>query len=551
MAYYIVAAGPNLYSMSVNGVATPLTLPAGITIDQTRRPRMAILGRNVIVVNGVTRSVLVRPDNTCYPLMLAAPSGAPVLAPGAAGGYSGNVQGKYTFIVVDKDTGALILESDFSPASAASGPMTSKLISGSGINWSSDSIVTARRMYRTTTGPGSTYFKWIDVEGNTTAGTLVNDDMPDSALGLVAAPTDLGMGPGGTPGSFMTIVCQWKNRLWGVGDTDIDTLRFTADSKAYAWPETYGFSIAPAGGDQYGVTGLAPRRDELGVGKRNYLYKIIGAGSGSAPLFDFQVIKVKEGAGAGIWAPDSVVIINDMAYYLGEFGVNRWGPNGVDSMVDGKVRKWFTTDNYFNRSEFPNAFGKYNARYHTYELHLASAGQTQIDRWVSLDITTGGWYGPHKTDKMVPTIGKSYINAGGLEFPIIGAADGYIYVQNQPGYYFDDDTPIAIDWESKYHDGRTPMVEKLFRELSVASKGWGTFGNIVARARAGTLQADGRFTIQRENVMPIDGRNDKQTLDGVGQGRYAQIAFIGTSQVDQGCEIYGYEVPFFEIGVRQ
>src|SRR3990167_1977304 len=224
MAFSIVAAGGTLYKVTTAGVATALTLPTDATLTTTRRARTVLMGKNIVLVNGATRSLLIDPEFNVKPLILNPPTSAPILAAGAAGNYTGVVRCKYTYIIKDTETGALLAESAFSPISNEA-TITADLIAVTGIQVSPDAAVTHRRLYRTATGPGSVYFHWLDLDGITL--TAVHDDASDSAISLVAAPTDLGSAPGAAPGTFMTVIASWKDRLWGVGDQAVDTLVYT------------------------------------------------------------------------------------------------------------------------------------------------------------------------------------------------------------------------------------------------------------------------------------------------------------------------------------
>lgn len=533
MPYSIVVAGGNLYSMNTAGVATQLTLPAGVTIDATRPARMAVLGRAVVVVNAPSRSIWVDPKNVVRPLMLRPPSGAPVLAAGNSGGYSGNVVACYTNIVRDPDSLALLMESDFSPISAPSGALVSKLIAASGIQAALDAAATGRRLYRSTTGPGSVFFPWIDLDGNSTFS--IADDLSDAGLGLFAAPTELGSAPGMIDGTRMSIIVEWKGRLWGVGDVDVDELRFSGDGEIYAWSEDYSLPVQPIGADTFGITGLIRRRDELGVCKRNVIWKVTGSGPDN-----FAMLRVIEGKGC--YAPDSIVVIRDIGYFLGEDGVYTWGPTGVDCISDDKVRGWFATDNYFSRAQFPNAFAKYNARYHSYELHLATAGSSDIDRWVSYDIARKEWFGPHLTAAFTPSYASSFIDANNLTVPLIGTSNGFIMEQNQAAFN-DDGQVIAINWIGKSHAADAPDDTKIFNDLSLLSK---------TQAGAGALAigiAIGAYDVAVSKTFTADLRKSRQRFSNVGPGRNVRLEFTENT-LNQGVELHGYEIPFGLLGRR-
>lgn len=542
MAYNIVAAGGSLYLMTTAGVGSALSLPTGVTLSSSRAARMSVLGRNVAIVNGPNRSLVVDALGVVRPMQLTPPSSPVALTSANAGGLSGSFRVKYTYIVKDSN-GAILAESAFSPESASSGTITSKLLQCATIGISPDSAVTHRRLYRTTTGPGTTYYHWLDVDGNTV--TSAADDLADSALTLTAAPTELGVGPGALLGTYMTVCVEWKGRLWAVGDIDIDTLRYSGNGLYYGWPSTYGLSIAPIGNDQFGITGLLPRRDELGVGRRDHLWRVIHNGENADGTPNFDVKRAYKGKGP--YSADSCLVVDDIAYFLSQDGVYAWGPEGVECISNGKVRKWFASDTYFNRALYSSAFAKYNSTYHGYELHLAAAGSSNIDRWVFYDIAGKKWFGPHKTDEFTPSAAGVIVDSNALHIPCIGSSNGYVYLTNQAGFA-DGSTAISMSVLSKLHDGNTPDIEKLFKTLSLQNKRQTTAGNFRVKVYFVKDDSDLDALTLAKNFL-TDMRKNRQLTSNLGHGRMVQLEFTEDT-VSLGCELYGYELPFHELGQR-
>lgn len=534
MAFYIAVAGGSLYRIDTSGTATALSLPSGVTIDSARPARMAALNRKVVVVNAPNRSVWIDAKGNVRPLGLAAPVSAPVLAGTGSGTLSGTFKARYSYVVLDSDSLQLLQESPMSPLSAAE-TISSEYLQASGLQLSPDTI-TARRLYRTVTGGSATVFPWVDLNGNTAIS--IADDLSDANLSLTAAPDELGQAPGMQIGSRMTLIVEWKGYLWGVGDQDPDVLRRSAYGLIYAWPAAGTYDIQPVKYDQYGITGLLPRRDEFGIGKRNIVWKVVG----SSPD-NFEFVKVRDSKGRGPYAPDSVVVIDDVAYYLGGDGVYTWGAEGITSISDEKVRNWFASDTYFNRAQYPNAFGKYNSKYHGYELHLAAAGSSNIDRWVFYDIARKTWWGPHKTDAFTPTAAGEIIDTNGVIIPVIGSSAGHIWQQNQSGFIEGTDD-IALDLITAFHNNGTPDIEKLWGRLSLHSKIEAAAGNLTIAVKTGGLNAASTYSLSP------DLRNGREKFRVLGNGRLLNLQMTETT-ASQGCELYGYEVdPVHELGRR-
>lgn len=528
MPFYLAQAGSSLYKVSRAGVGAALTPPTGVTFDTARRPRGAVLGRMVAWVHAPNRSLWVDEADHVWPLSLKSPSTAMALAAGAATGLTGSYKATVTFLVKD-DYGNVLQESTFGPLSADSAALANQDLAYSDIPVSPDAHVNARRIYRTASGPGDQYFSCFDIDDNTT--TSWADAATDEAISLNVAPTDLGA----APANRFTLVASWKDRLWATIGEYPDYAYFSALRKPYAWPATNSFEIGPVGSDLYGVTGFIPRRDELGICRRNVLWKVVGDGPAN-----FTRIKVVEGVGC--MAPDSIVVIRDVGYFLGEDGVYTWGPEGVLSISRDTVHPWFATDTYFNRAKFSDAIGFWNPRDDTYTLLLAAVGSSVLDRFVTYDTRRKVWLGPHKTGASGTLTAAALLeDTNDLFMPVLGFSNGYIRKLNQTGFS-DDGAAIDFDVYSKFHSGEDPDLTHYWGELSVLTK-VETGGTLTITPTVGRLNASPGAAISH------DLTTGRQRLRRMGVGPLCRLRF--QQAVDaQGVTLYGYEVPFHELGRR-
>ena len=531
MGFYLAQAGAALYKVSASdGVATTLSLYSGVALDTTLRPRGAILGRMIAWVNSPNRSLWVDEANHVWPLVLSVPTSAPALAAGGGTGLTGAYRAKVTFLVKD-DFGNILLESDFSPLSSASAALANNDLTYSNLPVSPDSIVNARRIYRTVSGPGTTYFLAFDVEDNVT--TTISNGNSDESIALNVAPTDLGP----APSNRIELIAAWKDRLWAKILEYPDYVYFSGLRKPYAWPAANSYEIGPVGSDLHGVTGVIPRRDELGICRRDVLWKIIGDGPSN-----FTRIKVAEGVGC--MAPDSIVVIRDTGHWLGEDGVYTWGPEGALCISRDTVHPWFTTDTYFNRAMFSQAVGLYNPRDDTYMLFLAAVGSTALDRWVSYDTRRKVWLGPHYADFKVvgiPTCAALLEDTNDLAMPSIGFSDGRIRKINQSGFS-DDGAAIAFDVIGKFHSGEDPDLTHFWGELSMLTK-VEAGGTLTITPTVGRLNAAAGAAISHTLTT------GRQRLRRLGVGPLCSLRFQESTNA-QGVTIYGYEIPFHELGRR-
>jgi hypothetical protein len=522
MPFTVLQGGTSLQIMDTAGTLTTLTLPTGVVIDSSKRMRAAVSGRYVVIVNSPTRPISIDPEGVVRVLCPRTPRTRITLSGVTTGALSGTYLAKQSFRVLDVD-GNVIAETPLGPTTTAV-TISTKLLRASDLDISDDTI-SGSRIYRTTTN-GSVYLPWIDLDGNTQ--TSIEDDLSDALLTTLAAPTL------GEPPNELTIIADYKSRLWGVASTDIDTIRFTDVSRMYSWPASFGLIVGRPGSDARGITGIIPRKNELAVGRFDSLYQI----AGQLPS-DFAAIKIKDGI--GIASHDSVRVHRDVAYWLGRDGVYSWSDEGVQSISDGRVRSWFNTDTTFNRGRFEFAIGRIDPLLNKYQLLLSAAGSSDLDRWVEFDIDDRTWWGPHKTSDFTPTWAAQILDANGLIIPVFGSSSGFLY-KDQATRTDGTATAIDFDVDTKFHDMNTPVIEKYFDQLTLLSKIQGA-GTLTVTPKVGGLNASASAAIS------VDMTRGKEDTRRLGQGRFCQLNFRHNT-AGQDVELYGYELPWHELGDR-
>jgi hypothetical protein len=530
--FYLAQAGAKLYRVNTAGTATELTLPTGITIDATRRSRFAVLGRTIVMTNSPSRNLAIAPDGTVRPMAIRPPGSSVLLAAGSATGLTGDYRAWQAFRIRDSVTGAMIAQSPLSPVSL-SVTLADNDISVTGIAISADEAVNTRVLYRTTAG-GALPFEWAELEGNE-AVTLISG-LSDAALALVPETPNLGIPPGTIEGERLELITSWKNRLWGKSTAldSLDTVLYSEDNEVWNWPSTNSLAIRPIGQDERGITGFIARRDELGIGKRDMLAKIVG----DTPD-DFEVVVVVMGVGPV--SQESCRVVRDVGYFLGEDGVYTWTAEGVKSISRDTVHAWFNTDTYFNRALFDRAFSHYDPAFDAYVLHLAAAGSSDIDRWVMYTIRDGKWWGPHKTGAFTPTFAQTIEDANDVEIPIICGSDGKMY---KPTSAFTDGTDTAIDFdvETKFFSGDAPDVHHYWGQPSIHTK-IEAGGTLTVTPKVGRLDASAGTAISHDLTL------GRERLRRLGVGPLAQLRIRQNTNA-QGAQIYGLELPFHEVGRR-
>lgn len=528
MPFSLAVAGTNLKVIFPDGTVVDVTLPANASVVSGQRARFAIFERNVIVVNATSIPVWMDADGVVRPLAIPSPHAAPTVAAGGVGALTGTFRVKVAYVVKD-NLGATLAEGPRGPASQIV-TVAAQQISMTAIPISTDASVNCRRFYRTATGPGTEYFEWIDLDDNIT--TAFSDDALDADLSILAAPDDHGSAPG-----KLTLIAEWKGRLWGKTPGEIDVARYSADGKHYGWPETNALQIQPIGKDTLGITAFIPRRDELAIARRDMIWKVIGSSDD-----DFRLVKLIEGK--GVLAPDSVVVARDVARWLADDGVYEWDSEGVRCISDAKVHPWFNTDTYFDRSQFRNAFARYDPLKNSYDLFLVPTGGTTFTRWVSFDISRKAWLGPHLTDAFTPTAAGVLFDAGEVLVPAVCGSDGYVY-QVTPGNYADGPSTgvgIAFDVTSKFHSGGAPDITHYWGEIAILTHKE-TTGVLTITPKVGRLDASAQAAISHDLTL------GRQRLRRPGVGALCQLRFQ-ESTANQPLAIYGYELPYHEVGRR-
>lgn len=545
MAFTLLQAGSSLLSVNSDGFfSSPLTLPTSITLATNLRPRFskfaAGLRSYVVLVNtpqySFSTTTPLSIDDTGVVRYLTPP--APVVPIAATATGTGVLTGNYayfeTFVIKDA-AGNDIAESDFSPAMPTAVSPSRQEVALT-LSTSPLAGISARRLYRTTSN-GGVFFALTDIADNTTTSYL--DNTPDASLDTIAAPAR-GTAPD------LTLIAEFAGRLWGVGRADVDHLRYTESGTMFGWSLLNTLAIPHIGTDAAGVVAIIPRRDALGAARRDTFLQITGT-----DRTNFRPVIVNGGESVGCVSQESVVVFNDVAYFLARDGVYKWDSTGITSLTNNIVRSWFTSDAVFNRSMFWRAFAQFDYDKLKYRLFLASAGSGVIDHWIEYDLVTGTWWGPHQTDAFQPTCAVTVAGADQQPYAMIGSTDGYLSQGQDPRNDWDF-FPVNLSVTVKRQDGGEPDKEKYFGELSIIGKVQpsvplnGVETNVVTvTPTVGELEG-----AVPQASFPYDQTQGRERLARLGVGKQMSLQ-LDHAVIDQDVEIYGYEVnPMNLVGRR-
>ena len=527
MAFTLLQVGGMLKTVnSTGGLSSALTLPTGIVLATNRVPRFAKFKQYLVVVNTPSRPLSVDTNGNVRLLTPSAPSMAVALTgPTVSTTLSGTYLALQTYQIRD-GAGNIIAESDYGPLMGTA--LTVALHKLTATYQVSQEAVNASQFWRTTDN-GNTYFPWVLITDNVT--TTFTDDTADAALGLVERP-NLGSAPD------LTLIAEFGGRLWGVDRNDVDDLRWTEAGTMYAWSALNTLPIPHVGADAAGITALIPRRDALGVARRDMFLSVSGS-----TTTNIRATTVNGGEQTGVLSQESVVVFNDVAYFLWRDGVYRWDSTGITCLTNGRVRSWFVTDTTFNRAMFWRAVAQIDPVALRYRLFLASAGSAALDRWIEMDLLTGAWYGPHRTDAFNPTCAVLVAGTDQQPYFMIGSQEGYLS-QEQDAKNDWGVMPISLSAQTKRHYLEEPDYEKYFGEMSVNGPVQ-TAGSITVTPTVGETAA-----LPDPSPFTYDMTQGRQVLGRLGSGKQASVQFDHDT-LNEDVVLYGYEInPVTIIGRR-
>ncbi len=500
----------------------------------------------ILVVNGLSQDIYIDKFGTARTLNVLAPFSAPTVTTGALTGPTGTLlTGVYAVAATFKvktASGALLLETGLSPISTGSPSLSTGSLAVGALPVSAEPSVNARGVYRTLSG-GNVLYPWFDEDDNVT----LSDDRGGADATLSLLPTTASIN--GLP-PLLKLITTWKDILWGVPRTQIDHVRWTEPRVFYTWSATNEVLIPPVNTDVHGVTAFIPRRDQLGIARRDRLYQITGDG-------DDTFVRTQVSPNIGCLSQESVVIIRDVAYFLGERGIVEWNAQSCGYVSEAQVNPWFNTDQYFNRSLFPLAQGRYNPDVDAYELLVALVGSSSLNAWVAFDLTLRAWYGPHLSALPLSCCASDSERHGYLRsatetaLSVFGSTNGFLEKRDS-SVADDDGLPVALDITLPVLGSFAPEMEKTWLDPAlhtrVESAGSGPH-TLTVTSSVGKLDTNGFVSDSAPVINIADLTESDQRLDRPGTGRYLSFRFQHMAQ-GESVRLEGLEVPYVVIGRR-
>jgi hypothetical protein len=393
---------------------------------------------------------------------IAAPGSAPTLAAYTTGT---KMSGVYKYKVTYVRGGTYGAESNASSASAALA-VTTDGISLSAISTSSDAQVTARNIYRTSAN-GEAYYYLTQIADNTT--TTYNDDTADTSLDTTrVAPTTY------TPPSAGKYATVYKNRMWLAVPTT-RTVYFSALDQPEYFPSANAITISTNDADQ--ITGMSVLNDALFVFTEDSVWMIQGGYTSSS--FSRAKVSGSSIAAAGAIAPESIVNIGTVIFYLSDDGVNVFNGSTVE-LISESISPSIKAISYTNRQ---SAVGGWNPTLRQYWVSFPGVGSLTY----VFDSVYQYWT---KYTHNMRASGVYELTTGDAA-QLIGDAT---YVWQTESGYTDDGSNITWYWKSPVYDGGGSEWLKCLRRGYLTAVATATDSVILNVYKDGSASADQTVT---------------------------------------------------------
>jgi len=370
----IIGSGTNLY----DGVTSPVSIKTGQTSGALYD--FTSLNDFAIIVNGVD-------SNLKYDCLTVSNLG--IDPPGAAPTFNANIAGVnlsfpgfYQYVVTFVN--AQGEESNPSPVSATIPTIAVTQDLRINIPISTDTQVTARNIYRTTTdgvNPGAIFFLAGTVADNVTV--TFDDHTSDLNLGVeVEFDND-------TP-PVLKFIETHKNRLFGIEAASPNRLRFSKQFSVGEWPALNFIDINPDDGDM--ISGMVSFFDQLPIFKRESIYVLSGNDE-----TDFVIQRAQSDVRVGAISNRSIKVIDNRVAFLSERGIYAY--DGIRTQyISQNLEAIFDKANVNQARRFnwaqegiTVAINYKNGSRTWYWLQIPTGSSQQNDLSLVFDYTLGNW----------------------------------------------------------------------------------------------------------------------------------------------------------------
>jgi hypothetical protein len=416
----MIVAGLTRWGIIVGSSISLIPNQAGFDITTSTRRWSQFQFKNIEY--GIREGAgLVRSDGTYLgPAGIAAPSGAPVLAEGAAGSIpAADFIGVYTYY--NANTG---MESNPSPVSNTLTLSADKKINWTGITVSDNAQVTSRRLYRTLPDQTGEYFLMAEISNNVDT-TYTGDNVLAQDLDRAVSSVN------GEPPNGLLFGVPWKERLFA---SDGRVLYHSEDGLVEAFDPDVRIPFFED--DGHPMRGLHAFGDRLVVGKTNGMHYLVGSDPST-----FQPLVLSDRHGC--ISHHSIQSAEGLLFWLGLDNVYRSDGNSVTGIASVKLR---TIIENMDQEAARDAVATVYPTLGWYVLSIP--GYTQLIYNYRTDV-----WATAPTEEDIQTFGEYYDDDNNQE---IWVADdnGHVYRFNDPTYGYDDSAAALGNTITALADGR-------------------------------------------------------------------------------------------------
>ena len=295
---------------------TALPPLSGFSFSPSTKPWTAFEYKNIAYWLREESNSLIRSDGTYFgPSGISAPATAPTLADGAVGDIpAADFLGVYTFY--NPATG---VESNPSPASAVLSHSGTKKIDWSGIAVSTNTQVSARRLYRTLPDQTGEYYFVAQIDNNVDT-TFTGDNVLVQDLGEAVSFAN------GTPPAGLQFGVVWKERFFASDKID---LFYSELGRIENFDEDSIISVFPDDGHE--IRALHAYGDRLVIGKTNKVHYLVGTDPDN-----FALLTLSDRHGCA--AHHSMQSAEGLLFWLGLDNIYRSDGNSVVGLASVKLQ---------------------------------------------------------------------------------------------------------------------------------------------------------------------------------------------------------------------
>ncbi len=439
--WVLLVSGQDKFGKMASETVADLSMAAGLVPSVNDKPPVFFQFKDYAYWLRPGNTGLVRLTETAAARAgITPPAAACTIAQGAAGDLvTGNYISVFTYYNIQT-----ALESNPSPVSNTLSLAASKKIDYTGISVSSDSFVTARRIYRTLENQVGVYFFVTQINDNIT--TTLTEDVTVLNLGRTVSFNN------GIPPNTLTKGVIWQERLFATDDVDIF---YSELLLAECFGDESIISVFPDDGHK--IRGLIAFGDRLVIGKTNKMHYLTG---NSQANFGLQTLSDRHGC----MSHHSMQVAEGQLFWYGNGkSILKSDGSSVAEISSNRI-KAILEDIPDDREEYIVAGVFETLNWYFLSVPQASEGTDNNRKVLVYNYKTDAWtVFEHPSD--APQFIGDFFNENYGHILYSTFYDGHIYQYGDETYGTDFGSPIEAVVATKQDDFGAPGYRKFFDEV--------------------------------------------------------------------------------------